>query len=290
MIEVNNQIITIGHFPDNTQLIKFDDKEIRNDLYGNHITIRWKYESDEECMTLYFLVKHLRNIPNYGKNVKIHLNMWYLPNARMDRVKNADEIFTLKYFADFINSLNFDSVELLDVHSDVGRGLINNVIESTDAVKEFVRRAINGIRIDANLEQIVPVLFFPDAGAMKRYEYLAKEYGQEGILYANKKREWRTGKILGLDIKTEFFDSSIEGRTILMVDDIISYGGTMKYSAEKLKELGAGKIYIYCTHLENSVLDKEKGTLLPLLENGTVEKIFTSHSLFSKSHPKIIEV
>ena len=43
-----------------------------------------------------------------------------------------------------------------------------------------------------------------------------------------------------------------------MIDDIISYGGTMYYSAKKLKELGVGKIYAYATHVENSLIFKGK--------------------------------
>ena len=62
--------------------------------------------------------------------------MPYIPNARMDRVKNSDEVFTLKYFAEFINDLKFDTVEVLDPHSNVSTALIDNIsiIEPTDII------------------------------------------------------------------------------------------------------------------------------------------------------------
>ena len=72
-----------------------------------------------------------------------------------------------------------------------------------------------------------------------------------------------------------------------MVDDIVSYGGSMKYGADRLKKLGVGKIFAYATHTENSVLDSNKGTLLKSLENDTVERLFTTNSLFTGSHEKI---
>ena len=78
-----------------------------------------------------------------------------------------------------------------------------------------------------------------------------------------------------------------KGKTVLMIDDIISYGGSLYYSALKLKELGVGKIYAYATHTENSVLDPEKGTLIKLLRNGTIEKLYTTNSIYTGNEEKI---
>jgi chromosomal replication initiator protein len=86
---------------------------------------------------------------------------------------------------------------------------------------------------------------------------------------------------------TQKFRDKYRNIDILMIDDIISYGGSLYHSANKLKELGVGKIYAYATHTENSVLDREKGTLIKSLENGTVEKLFTTNSLYSGKHEKI---
>lgn len=47
------------------------------------------------------------------------------------------------------------------------------------------------------------------------------------------------------------------------------------------------EIYAYATHTENSILDKEKGTLIKSLENNTVNRLFTTNSLFNGSHEKI---
>lgn len=79
----------------------------------------------------------------------------------------------------------------------------------------------------------------------------------------------------------------LQKQTILMVDDIIAYGGSLYYSAKELKRMGADTIYAYATHTENSILDKEKGTLIKLLEDNTVERLFTTGSLFIGEHDKI---
>ena len=72
-----------------------------------------------------------------------------------------------------------------------------------------------------------------------------------------------------------------------MIDDIVAYGGSLYYSANTLKNWGVDKIYAFVTHTENSVLNREKGTLIKSLENNTVERLFTTDSIFTGKHEKI---
>ena len=269
MIKVNNEIIDIEHFPDGTQRLFL---ELMRWTPGKY-SIDWRYEKEEELSALIYITRHLRNDPS-TKLVK--LKMSYLPNARMDRIHKREEVFTLKGFADVINWLNFDLVEILDVHSNVTSALINNAIIQTP--RPYIRAVIKEIEKD-NMDLI---LYFPDEGAAKRYSDMFPEYR---YCYGEKKRDWDTGKILGLDIKSNGINLS--GKTILMIDDIISYGGSLYYSANTLKEKGVNKIYAFATHTENSVLDRENGTLIKALENNTVERLFTTDSIFSKQHEKI---
>ncbi len=87
--------------------------------------------------------------------------MFYLPNARMDRIHDQGEVFTLKGFADVINWLEFDRVEVLDVHSNVGAALLNRVYVFNP--REYIDEVIEQISKE-NL-----ILYFPDAGSSKRY-------------------------------------------------------------------------------------------------------------------------
>ena len=93
----------------------------------------------------------------------------------------------------------------------------------------------------------------------------------KNIGFGIKKRNWSDGKITGLDI----FGESPENRNIFIVDDICSYGGTVYHSANRLKETGCNKIYVYFTHCENSI---EKGELL---KGNLLEHIYTTNSLLS---------
>ena len=165
---------------------------------------------------------------------------------------------------------------ILDVHSNVGAALIDNVIIETPKI--YINEVIKQIEKD-NTDLI---LYFPDEGASKRYSDMFPRYK---YCYGEKKRDWDTGKILGLDIKSNGINLS--GKTVLMIDDIIAYGGSLYYSANTLKENGVDKIYAFATHTENSFLNREKGTLIKSLENNTVEKLFTTNSIFTGEHEKI---
>lgn len=263
MITLNGKTVDIGSFPDGTMLLKKVTPR-----YEAHI--EWKFENDREFLALIYLTKHLRA---HGQK-RISLWMPYIPNARQDRVKNDEDVFTLKYFAEILNSLNLDSVIVFDPHSSVSEALINNltVVSPKSYIDESeFRMKNNGVDIDHM------IVFYPDSGAAKRYaDLVCRTYA-----YGIKNRDWQTGKIIGLDVITNGTD--IAGKDVLIIDDICSYGGTFLHSARKLKELGANDIYLYVSHCENSILNGE------LIKSGLIKKIYTTDSIFTKEH-ELIEV
>lgn len=256
MIKYNNKPININHFPDGTLLMK-------EEVAANHpVEITWHYENNEELIALYFLTKHIRS-----KGVAdVTLKMPYIPNARQDRVKHGEDIFTLKYFSQMINDLGFSSVTVLDPHSYVSEALIDRI--SIQSPKKYV---------DKTMERIgnKVLLFYPDEGAMKRYSSMFHQPYVFGI----KKRDWSTGEIQGLSIsgRTEL----VENSTILIVDDICSRGGTFYHSAKALKELGAKEIYLYISHCENTVLEGD------LIQSDLIKRIYTTNSIFTKTNEKV---
>lgn len=259
MIKVNGKPVEQVSFPDQTNLFRYETTE---DL----IDIQWFYENDAELFELICLANHIRETFSPKQMI---LSMPYVPNARMDRVKQKNEVFTLKWFCNVINSLHFDQVKILDVHSSVTSALLNRVInESPEA---YIRKAISEIL----QENKSLVLYFPDEGSVKRYAGMFPEYP---YCYGMKKRDWKTGNIEGIQVVTNGFD--LEGKTVLMIDDICSYGGTLYYSAKALQNAKTQKIYSFTTHTENSILDEQKGTILRALKDQTVSRHFTTDSIY----------
>ncbi|MEE1072978.1 MAG: ribose-phosphate pyrophosphokinase [Cellulosilyticum sp.] len=257
MIKINGEEIHKENFPDGTLLLKYAPQ-------GTEIKIYRKFENNEELITLYYLTRSLQE-KGYGD---IELIMPYIPNARQDRIKKEEDIFTLKYFSEIINTLNFKKVYVLDPHSDVSSALIHRIEKMP--VTPYIEKAVNlsGISVDKD------VIFYPDNGSQKRYSELFTFPNAFGI----KTRDWVTGEIKGLEVAGSIPNESFD---VLIIDDISSYGGTFYFSALKLKELGARKIYLYITHCENSIL---KGKLLA---GDLIEHIYTTNSLFTSQHEKI---
>ena len=246
--DLNNQNMVMLNpttFPDGTKLIKYNPTFV-----DGAYRITWLYDNDAELFQLIGLVKHLKS----KARCRIWLSLPYVPNARMDRVKNSDEVFTLKAFADTINWLGFEGVTICNPHSTVSEALFDRVSVDFDCVVEDVKRVL-----DTSLNKI-DAIYFPDEGACKRYSDLLAQF-KLPVIFGIKKRDWKTGKIEGIDI-VGCGVFSLKGKNVLMVDDICAYGGTFYYSAVKLKELGVKDISCYVTHLENSVMDKEKGKLI----------------------------
>ena len=177
------------HFPDNTLHVSFPDDEIH--------AIEWKYESDAELFTLICARRH------YAES-DIRLILPYIPHARMDRVKDETDVFTLKYFCEIINSLNFSEVWVLDPHSNVSLALLDRVsqIPVMNTINDCLNRLVYEIGHDCDHETREKVyqdlvLFFPDEGSMKRY---SSEVDFLPYAFGIKKRDWKTGQIQGLQL------------------------------------------------------------------------------------------
>jgi ribose-phosphate pyrophosphokinase len=263
MIKLDNKVIDINHFPDGTILLK---ETVSGKAFEENVNIEWKFENNEELLALFFLTNHIKNA---GYN-NIILNMPYIPNARQDRVKNPEDVFTLKYFAQLINSLGFKEVRVLDAHSNVSLALLDRVV--LESPKPYIEKVIDIIEGTTGRK---PLMFYPDEGAGKRYSGMITLPYCFGI----KKRDWATGEIKGLSVTGE--TELIKGSDVLIVDDICSYGGTFLHSANALKELGAADIYLFVSHCEKSILDGK------LYGNDNLKHIYTTDSIFNLEDERI---
>lgn len=236
-----DHIVEPKAFPDNSLNLKLPQ------IHAQKVV--WHYENDAELFTLICIVKHYKTIHT--------LEIPYFPHARMDRVKDKKDVFTLKYFCDIINSLNIPEVYITDPHSNVTPALLNNckIIYPNNYIKDVCK--------SINKEDLV--FFFPDEGAMKRYS----DNCEAPYTFGVKKRDWQTGKILSLEIMNA---EVVKDKPVLIVDDICSYGGTFFYAAEALLAAGASEVFLYVTHCEPNI---HKGRVF---EN--ISKVYTTDSIY----------
>lgn len=275
MIKINNINPEKIYFPDGTMKL-----DIPADMYTSIKTFQttkiiWKFENESELLDLIYLTGQIRAI---NSKINIVLYMPYLPNARMDRTHKNTEVFTLKYFCETINMLQFDKVYVLDVHSSVGVALLDRA-ENISPIN-YIKSAISESSFDGDI-----CIFFPDEGSCKRYtpiisEIFGDKLSQISIAFGIKEREWETGKIKNLSI----VGADVKDKDVFIIDDICAYGGTVYHSAIKLKELGCNKINVFFTHCENSIA---KGKLF---ECGMINQIFTTDSICTLPESEMLTI
>lgn len=254
MIFVNEEKIETKFFPDGTPCI------LNLPDIDSNIEIYWRYNS-KEFTHIVFILAHY-----HSKKNNITLSVPYLPNARMDRVKSENECYTLKHFIEIIG-VYVDVLKIMDVHSDKAIEFAVNdgiVVDEYQPVSFYVSSALKRFNCD--------FICYPDKGAYDRYSNIlstVKAYQ----FYCDKKRDWKTGKIKSVDI-AELPDQDFRNHSVLIVDDICSYGGTIDRCAAKLREAGFGSVYAYVTHCENSIFD---GKLL--YDGSNIEGIYTTNSI-----------
>lgn len=244
MIWLNEfKLATSGKFPGGELMVRLNDTE----LGQVYVSDRNSFENDlvalirnsDELLELVMVISALREHEEH-LNIKLHLQLNYLPYARQDRVCNKGEAFGLKAFAGVINSLGCNRVTLVDPHSDAAAAAINNAVV-------FPQWKL----AKAMLEKLVRVqhyeLVCPDAGAEKKVNKLAKELGSWGltppVYYASKVRNLANGEILATK-----FEGDVKGKKLVIVDDICDGGRTFIELAKVLKEKGADKVALYVTH------------------------------------------
>lgn len=214
-IKKDNKIydVDINYFPNGEINIKLDPI-----IINNNYKIVFKWFDDKDFIHLYFFVNYLKQLNTFKRCDGLFIP--YLPYSRMDRIEN-NNMFTLKYIADFINQFNFKKVEVLEPHSDKSLQLIKNIrpiYSSIQMLYDYMKQLKEDITI-----------VFPDKGAYNRYSKLIdKQYINQifkynyNIQYCDKERDFKTGKIKDIQLKTH---EKIYDRVII-IDDLCSKGGT----------------------------------------------------------------
>lgn len=174
---------------------------------------------------------------------KIDLIAPYFPYARQDRVMVDGEPFSLKMITRILNTQNYNKVFVLDPHSDITNALMDNiqVIDNAD----YLRFCWNDIKsnngITDNNKKIC--LVSPDAGAEKKIWKIAKNLNAQDVILGSKRRDVTDGKILDTCIVGD-----VHNKMAVIYDDIIDGGATFISLAKVLKQQGASKLYLICSH------------------------------------------
>lgn len=186
--------------------------------------------ANENIMELLIIVDALKRASSKSVNVVVP----YYGYARQDRKTRAREPITAKLLADIITAAGASRVVAMDLHAGQIQGFFNIPFDHLTSISILARYFM-----DKNIENGIVVS--PDLGGVTRTRELAN-YLKMPIAVIDKKRnapnEAEVMNIIG----------DVEGKTCILIDDIIDTGGTIVLGAEALLERGAKEAYACCTH------------------------------------------
>ena len=199
--------------------------------------IQERLTNSSEIIRLMMMVDALKRLSN--GNIPIELVIPYFPYARQDRVCVEGEALSAAVMAGIINNLGFSKITIWDAHSDVTPALLNNVVNIPQT--QLIGRSET---LSRSLSNGDITLISPDAGASKKTSNIAEAFGGEtNVIQAQKVRNLKSGDI----VKTEVL-GNVEGKRVLIVDDICDGGRTFIELAKVLKQQGAIEVSLFVTH------------------------------------------
>jgi ribose-phosphate pyrophosphokinase len=161
----------------------------------------------------------------------------YMAYARQDRVFQDGEVISIELIAKLLEAAGNKRLITIDIHSALALSYFRIDVQNISSIPLLANHAANNIKLNRT------VVVSPDAGGIERAYEFAKILGSD-IIALKKWRDRNSGEI--------FFDDKLEcniaDRDVILVDDIISSGGSIVKACQVLKKNKADKIYAMCVH------------------------------------------
>ena len=208
-----------------------------------------------------------------GKANRINVIMPFLYEGRQHRRtgrESLDSAYMLEELYDMgiSNFITFDAHDPRIHNSQPLKGFDNFM-----PPYQFIKALLNS-QDDLEIDKDHTVVISPDEGALDRAIYFASVLGiNTGMFY--KRRDY-TKIVNGKNpiVAHEFLGDKLEGRDVIIIDDMISSGGSMIDSAKQLKEMGARRVFI-CTTF--GLFTDGLGAFDKAYENGYFDKVITTN-------------
>ena len=217
---------------------KFSDGEISVEINENvrgkdvFIIQPTSAPTNSNLMELLFMADALRR----ASAARITAVIPYFGYARQDRrVRSARVPISAKLVADMIAKAGVDRVLTVDLHSEQIQGFfdisVDNIYGSPVLLDDIERRNYDNLMVVS-----------PDIGGVVRARALAKQLNDAELAIIDKRRpKANVSEVMNII-------GEVEGRTCILMDDMVDTAGTLCSAAKALKDGGAARVVAYCTH------------------------------------------
>ena len=211
-----------------------------------------------------------------GKARRITVIMPFLYESRQHKRTGRESLDCAMALQELVR-MGVDNIITFDAHDPrVQNAIPLNGFETVQPVYQFIKglfRSEPGLHIDKDNMMVIS----PDEGGMSRAIYMANVLGLDmGMFY--KRRDY-TRIINGRNpiVAHEFLGADVEGKNMVIIDDMISSGDSVLEVASELKKRKAGKIFICATFgLFTNGLDKFDKAY----ENGLFDHVLTTNLVY----------
>ncbi len=210
----------------------------------------------------------------------------YLPHSRQERKDNARASVSARLIADFIEHSGADRIVTVDMHSTSIEGFYKIPIDHISMNSVFIEY----IRDHFNTEQLC--VCSPDFGGLKRIKAYKNALNCEMAVIH--KERLQPNQVNSMEIIGD-----VQGKDVVIIDDMVDTGGTLCLAAQSLKDAGANSVHALCTHgvLSGSAYDKINNSVLeslivsntiPLKQESSKIKTVSAAGILSSAISKIL--
>ena len=219
----------VDKFSDNELNIRVDEHVRGKDVFILQSTC---FPANDNLMELIILIDALRR----SSASRITAVIPYFGYARQDRRVRSERVpISAKLVADMLQSAGADRILTIELHSDQIQGFFNVPVDNVYGTK-----VLHNHIVESGYED--QIIVSPDVGGVVRARALAKLLDDADLAIIDKRREKENSSqvmnIIG----------DVQGKTCILVDDIIDTAGTICNAANALKNGGASKVVSYATH------------------------------------------
>jgi ribose-phosphate pyrophosphokinase len=212
-------------FPDGERYIRING-ELNNDVIVVQST---GFPQDENLIELFLILKTLKEMD--ADNIKVIIP--YFGYGRQEKSFNSGEAVSASVMAGLIEYCGASEIFSINLHEDGIRNLFNipaHNLSAMPAIAEYIGHCIEN-----------PLILAPDKGALEFANSIAR------ILKCDSDYLEKT-RISPEKVETQTKNLDVEGRDVVIIDDIISTGGTIVNASQMLRKNGASRIMVSCVH------------------------------------------